>query len=305
MYQFKSKITLLLTVIFVLSFSFVVQDSAIAGDKKNKGAYMGIYLEELDEDDREALNYEGKHGILIEGVVDEGPSESAGIEAGDILISIDGEDVKSTKKLRKILSKREPEQKIKVLVFRDGKEKKIKMKLGEPAETSLVSFQKEKSGGFLGVVTIDLGDQLAEFFKVEGGVLIQEVAEDTPAEKCGLKAGDIIKKIDDDLIDDKGTLSTTLMHKKPETEVVVTVIREGKEQIFKATLAENTHNSHFLNAMGKYNLPHLGEAFLKDMEDIDIVIHGDKISEELEKLKEEMEKLKIELQKLAEQQGKE
>ncbi len=124
MYQFKSKITLLLTVIFVLSFSFVVQDSAIAGDKKNKGAYMGIYLEELDEDDREALNYEGKHGILIEGVVDEGPSESAGIEAGDILISIDGEDVKSTKKLRKILSKREPEQKIKVLVFRDGKEKK-------------------------------------------------------------------------------------------------------------------------------------------------------------------------------------
>jgi membrane-associated protease RseP (regulator of RpoE activity) len=99
----------------------------------------------------------------------------------------------------------------------------------------------DKKGGFLGVQIQDLSEQLSDYFKVKNsnGVLVSEVVDDSPAEKAGLKAGDIIVKIDGADIKNAGDLTMTIRQYEPKTEVSVSVVRNGKKKQLKATLGES------------------------------------------------------------------
>ncbi len=89
-------------------------------------------------------------------------------------------------------------------------------------------------GSRLGVTVESLTDQLANYFGVkEGkGVLVTEVFDNSPAEKAGLKAGDVIIEVDNQKIDDTGDLLTALT-KKEEGEIIIKVIRNRAEQSIK------------------------------------------------------------------------
>jgi len=91
------------------------------------------------------------------------------------------------------------------------------------------------SGGYLGVKIDDITDQLRNYFNVkgDGGVLITEVMDDSPAEKSGLKAGDVIIKVNDQWIGDREELQETIRSFEPEEKVTVTTVRKGREKSFK------------------------------------------------------------------------
>ncbi len=89
----------------------------------------------------------------------------------------------------------------------------------------------------LGANTQSLGDQLAEYFGVEGGVLVTSVHEDTPAAAGGLRAGDVIVGLGDEDIDDPGDLREALADVEPG-EVSVRIVRDGAEQTLTVELEE-------------------------------------------------------------------
>ncbi len=89
----------------------------------------------------------------------------------------------------------------------------------------------------LGANTQSLGDQLAEYFGVEGGVLVTSVHEDTPAAAGGLRAGDVIVGLGDEEIDDPDDLRRALADLEPG-EVSVRVVRDGAEQTLTVELEE-------------------------------------------------------------------
>lgn len=191
-------------------------------------------------------------------------------------------------------------------------------------------------GGYLGVQIKDLTDQLRDYFKVkgDGGVLVAEVVKDSPAEKAGLEAGDIITKVNDVYISNAGELTQTIRKEKPESEAEITFIRKGREKSLKATLGtsddsyswspkmRNLHKKNFkLHEKMMENLGHVcstdcdTDCPLKGKIDLDmdfrkiIPKHFDGIKDykfqfkvdkqdDLEKLKDEVEKLKEELEKL-------
>ena len=129
-----------------------------AADKsdREKGAFIGIYPAEIDDNDREALDFKGD-GILVEDIVEGGPSAKAGLEAGDIMIRLDGKSLKSMKDLRKILAKHNPKDKIKVVVLRDVKKEKFKVELGEKPASMFASMEQiEHKMTFLGVETEEI-----------------------------------------------------------------------------------------------------------------------------------------------------
>lgn len=290
--------------------------SAEAGkdEKAETKAFLGVYLNELDDDDREALNFEGKGGVLIEGVVDDGPAEEAGLDEGDIIIKFDGKDVESADHLRELITARKPGDKIKVIVNRDGKEKKFKLKLGEQPERMVTTVlgheckmlcpKIQKSRTFLGVEIETLEGQLAEYFGVKAGVLIEEVVEESPAEKAELKAGDVIVMFGDKEIETESGLRQAILEHNPEDEVAIKVIRRGKDKTLTAKLGkapENIHMEHgglekkIIIRKDIEGLDDLGEIIGDIIEDIDIEIIDDDLREELEELKEELEELKKEL----------
>ena len=89
---------------------------------------------------------------------------------------------------------------------------------------------------FLGVQTQPLEAELSAMFKVTQGALIVEVQPDTPAEKAGLKSGDIITKIDTTLIRDPRHLQLTVTRLIPGTEAKVEYLRDGKPATVKVKL---------------------------------------------------------------------
>jgi len=94
--------------------------------------------------------------------------------------------------------------------------------------------------GYLGVTTIELGEQLAEYFGVhgEGGVLVTEVEKDSPAENAGLKAGDIILSVENSKIDSPSDLMRLVRAHDPDDQVEVTVERRGQVQTLHAKLGQ-------------------------------------------------------------------
>lgn len=89
---------------------------------------------------------------------------------------------------------------------------------------------------FLGVQTQSLDAEISAMFKVNQGALIVDVQADTPAEKAGLKSGDIITKIDTTTIRDPRHLQLTVTRLTPGTEAKVDYLRDGKPASVKVKL---------------------------------------------------------------------
>lgn len=95
-------------------------------------------------------------------------------------------------------------------------------------------FAYSFGGGRLGVGTETLGGQLAKHFGVERGVLVKEVFDDSAASKAGLRAGDVITKVNGKTVDDSGDLLTALGD--VSGEVTIEIVRDRKPQTLKATI---------------------------------------------------------------------
>ena len=95
--------------------------------------------------------------------------------------------------------------------------------------------------GFLGVSMMNLNEQLAEYFQVPAGsgVLITSVVEDSPAEKAGLKAGDVVLSVDGKDIDGPGDLRRAIRKHDPEESIEIEFQRDGSSRTVTATLAKN------------------------------------------------------------------
>ncbi len=96
--------------------------------EKSKYGWLGVFAENLSEPMLIALDID--HGVLVSDVADESPAREAGIEKGDVIIELDGEQIEGGTDLRHVVRKR-PGKKVNVLVKRRGKAKRIGVALSE------------------------------------------------------------------------------------------------------------------------------------------------------------------------------
>ncbi|HEY1109580.1 MAG TPA: PDZ domain-containing protein, partial [Opitutaceae bacterium] len=99
------------------------------------------------------------------------------------------------------------------------------------------------SRGFLGVAPQDITEDLVASFGVEKGSLISDVTTDSPAEKAGLKAGDVITKINNTEIRDSRHLLLTVGQILPDTQVTVEYLRDGKSATASVKLGRRPENA--------------------------------------------------------------
>ncbi len=92
--------------------------------------------------------------------------------------------------------------------------------------------------GYLGIYMQDVDKNLAKHFKLKKpyGVIITDVVKGSPADKAGLKAGDVIIKVDDREIKNSLQLRSYVQSKAPGEKIDITIIRDGKKKKLKATL---------------------------------------------------------------------
>ena len=94
--------------------------------------------------------------------------------------------------------------------------------------------------GWLGVVIQNMDENLAESFglKNESGILVSNVQEDSPAEKAGLKNGDVIVRVDGQAVDNVSALRNKIALIKPNSTTSLAIIREGKQKNISVTIGE-------------------------------------------------------------------
>ncbi len=288
------------------------------------GGFLGVRLQALDEEIAEQLDYQGR-GVYVMGVVGESPAEKAGIKDKDVIVEFDGDKVVGPGHLKDLLGYSSPGDKVKVKVWRDNKTKTMTVELAEAKSQfdfaknlakHKVMVIKGEPRAWLGIKLQDLSGQLAEHFGVEKGILISEVFDDSPAAKADIAAGDVITKIDEEMVEDPFDLTNYLSEVEPGSKVRVTIIRSGKEMTSEVELGETpeeyrSKGPHIFQWTGKGDddSQHLLERLkfpdlhLPDFSRIEIQLDDEMeaLSEELKELKDLKLELKAEMDELREE----
>ena len=168
---------------------------------ETRRGWLGVQIQDIDSDMAEALGLEKVSGALVSGVP-EGPGADAGIQSGDVIISFDGVEVEDTRGLVTAVGNADVGKVVRVIIFRDGKTKTIKVTLGrrEAAEKEkLVPVTKapekiketEKFGMKLLTINSESRIKLNLPEDLEG-VAVLDVSETSDAFEKGLRAGDVI-----------------------------------------------------------------------------------------------------------------
>jgi C-terminal processing protease CtpA/Prc len=304
-------------------------DGKIEIKKGGKGAYMGIYMEDLSEKAIEKNKYPKEIGVLITKIVEDSPAEEAGIKEDDIIFKLAGKEISSTEELSKAVKKHKPGDEIDVVLYRKGKKKTIGITLGEqPYEfftfntdemkdyamelgrhagelgSSMNFWLKDNFGlkGRLGLHIMELDEDMAGYFDVKGGegVLVLKVAEDSPAEEAGIKAGDVVTLVNGEGISEPEDLIDELCEFEEGEEVELTVVRKGKEQIFKIELEEDYLSQRIMvrppRTVHKVRAPQWQHF---DSPEVEVHVHEkEMVEQELKELKKELEKLEERLKEL-------
>lgn len=107
-------------------------------------------------------------------------------------------------------------------------------------------------GAWLGVQLRELGEQLGAYFGAkDGGALVESVVADSPAQKAGFQAGDVILALDGEPVADPDDVITTVRGKEKGDTIEAKVLRKGKEMTLKAELAERADGPAVVRALGK------------------------------------------------------
>ncbi len=176
-----------------------VMENLVKTGKVSRG-YLGVIVGVLDEKLAKQFKLPDTAGALVQDVSPGGPADKAGIKAGDVIRSLDGQKVEGSAELTAAVTTMNPGTVVTLEVFRDGKPMTIKVTLGErPTNLTATGGTKAPSEGTLRGISVqsltpDLREQLGAPETVRG-VVITEVDRNSPAAQAGLRAGVIIQSI--------------------------------------------------------------------------------------------------------------
>ena len=245
-----------------------ITDEIRAKGKVERG-WMGVTIADNEDSRTEIVQIEKKS-----------PADLADLEKGDIVLSMDGKDVKGSQSLASEIRKRKPGQDVVMKVERDGKTIEVKIKLAEypehearlelertfprlfvtpEVESRVLTAPRAKTlpdlGRFLslayrkylGVFLNELTPELSEHFGLKDGVglLVTKFAEKSPAQEAGLKVGDVVFKVDGVRVDTVAKLSEIIQDKKKGEKVKVEFLRDKKASSIDIPVGEEERSSLF------------------------------------------------------------
>lgn len=166
--------------------------------------WLGVSIQDVTTEIALALGRKEAKGALIAEVLEGTPAAEAGFESGDVVISLNGDEIENARDLTRSVAALQPGEKVNVRILRDGKERKIAVRLGQRTEEETVASDAPSGGedslsSDFGLRVTALNDVLRQQFRVPedvNGVLVTGVRNGGPAEAAGLQTGAVILQID-------------------------------------------------------------------------------------------------------------
>ena len=169
-------------------------------------AWIGVSIQPLTDDLAESFGRDNDEGALVSAVTVDTPADKAGVQAGDIILSFDGKEIEEMRDLPRIVAQSAVGEKYKVDVWRAGGKKSLTIKTerfpDDPTVASAPSSDtepEEKMDKLLGASLTEMDQITRQRFNIDdgvSGVLVLGVERGGLAAKNGLRAGDVITKLD-------------------------------------------------------------------------------------------------------------
>jgi len=168
---------------------------------KEKGrvirGWIGVSIQSITPEMAESFNLKEPKGALVGDVVPGGPAEAGGIQRGDVIIGFDEKEIKDASDLPRIVAQTPINKTVVIKVIREGKGADLKVTVAEMEQEKMASLKRKTPEQDFGVVVDEITPDRAKELSLRDrtGVVVIEVAPNSPAEEANLQVGDVIKEI--------------------------------------------------------------------------------------------------------------
>ncbi len=200
-------------------------------------AHLGVQIDMIDETTARALGMDKVAGVLVQEILDNSPAERAGIQAGDVILKVDGKEVNQPNELQMEIARRRPDTDVLIRVLRNGREQDINVTLRtlgeddpiaedrstrerrtpEPVEPETVEMEN------LGLTLRPLDADTREQRDVQSGVLVDNVERFSVAHERNIVPGDIIVEVDRNPVKDISEFRSIIDGKKAGEALMIRV----------------------------------------------------------------------------------
>ena len=215
-----------------LSFSIPVSIASnvvaqLRDNGKVKRGFLGVGISDVSKSLAEAMGLPSTMGAGINSVMPGSAADNGGIFPGDIIVSVNGQSILRSGDLPHIVGLIEPGKSIKIVVYREGKQKKLTVKVGalEGDEDAFASRNEEADR--LGISAVAAEQSQLRSLRLRGGIVVSEVLADSPADVAGLKVDDIIVQLGYSRIDDLDEYDSLIGELPTNTPVAIRFYRGG------------------------------------------------------------------------------
>jgi S1-C subfamily serine protease len=225
--------------------------------------WLGVSTADVTSDRLSSLKLKEERGVEILNVITDSPAAKAGLKEHDVILEINGTRVDSVEQLQRMVRELPAGRTVSLLISRDGSTQTVPAKLGERSQyqgrlgdrdfvfrmpefrmpdiripSPNVQVFSLTQGARLGIDVEPLGRQLADYFGAPGGegLLVRSVDRDGPADKAGVKAGDVIVKIDGRKVSDAGDIRSLLRDTREKRTFPIQLVRNKKEMTVTVTV---------------------------------------------------------------------
>ncbi len=199
--------------------------------------YLGIEMGgEVDRTMARALDMESPRGFIIGNVEQGGPADEAGLKSGDVVVELNGNPVRNFYDFRIAIANSNPGTEVELGIFREGEEMSFTVELGElnPEEIAGMDPQMEEElTESLGFEVSNLTDNIRQQLRLESGVqgvVVAEIEQQSRAYRQGLRQGDVIMQIGNQMIENENQFYTMMNQylESGDDALLMRIYRQGR-----------------------------------------------------------------------------
>jgi serine protease Do len=232
-------------------------------------SWLGVETQEVTAEKAKELKLPAERGVVVADVTKDSPAAKAGLKEKDVITEVNGQRVEGAAQFRRMIHEIPAGRTAQLTVWRDGRAQSLSATLGK-AEERHDKWMGATPGAFafrmpevqipempsmdlgegmgtvmagrprLGIDAEDIGGQLGSFFGAPDGegILVRSVNSGSPAEKAGMKAGDVITSFNGERVRSLGDLRQKLASQNDAKTAKIGVLRNRSEMTLSVELPE-------------------------------------------------------------------
>ncbi|MBL8711019.1 MAG: PDZ domain-containing protein, partial [Rhodospirillaceae bacterium] len=210
--------------------------------------WLGVAIQQVTPDLALGLGLDAPRGALVSNVDPDSPAGKAGIQSGDVILGFNGQPVEELRDLPRLVAAAKPGETAEIAILRDGAARNLRARIGEmPADPVIASVDTVpdavEESAVLGATLAPLNEMARAKFQLPAdmqGVVVADLAPDSPLLDEGIQPGDVIVKVGDRVVTDPAEIErlAKVVRDSDKPVLLMLVSREGRDRFVAINLKD-------------------------------------------------------------------